>query len=247
MRLALPLLLALAAAAPAAALDFEVMSDAERTAFRAEVRDYLLENPEVLMEAIAVLESRERIAQDQADQQMAQTNADALMNDGHSWVGGNPDGDITLVEFMDYRCGYCRQAFPEVADLLATDGNIRFIVKEYPILGPQSLLAAQFAIAVKQLHGDSAYEDIHNALMNLRSDVTPESLSQLADTFGLDPAPILAAMNGPEVAAVIDANHALGQKMQISGTPTFVLEDRMIRGYVPVGQMARMVADERAD
>jgi protein-disulfide isomerase len=245
LRLALPLALSLAT--PLAALELDQMTDAERESFRAEVRAYLLDNPEVLMEAIGILEQRESEAQAAADIALARNNADALFNDGHSWVGGNPDGDITLVEFMDYRCGYCRQAFAEVEQLLETDGNIRFIVKELPILGEQSVLAAQFAIAVQQVNGDEAYKTIHDALMTLRSDVSPDTLSRLADTFGLDPAPILARMNGPEVAAVIAENRALAQAMQISGTPTFVLEDTMLRGYVPLPQMQQIVAKVRQD
>jgi protein-disulfide isomerase len=237
----------LLAATPALAFDLDEMSAEERAAFRAEVRSYLLENPEVLMEAIAVLEAREREAQAQADLALVDLHAAAIFDDGHSWVGGNPDGDITLVEFMDYRCGYCRQAFGEVARLLDTDGNIRFIVKEYPILGEQSMAAARFAIATHQIHGDADYEAVHNALMALRADITPDSLSRLAEALGLDPAPILARMDAPEVTAVIEANRNLGSMMQISGTPTFVLDDRMIRGYVPLATMEQLVAAARAD
>jgi protein-disulfide isomerase len=234
-------------ATPAAAFDLAAMTDAERDAFRAEVRAYLMENPEVLMEAIGVLETREREAQAYADQQLAQIHAAAIFNDGHSFVGGNPDGDVTLVEFMDYRCGYCRQAFGEVAQLLQTDGNIRFIVKELPILGEQSLLAARFAIAVQQLHGDATYEEIHNALMGFRADITPDSLTRLAEGFELDPAAILTYMDSPTVNDIIAANRQLADVLRISGTPTFVLEDRMIRGYVPLATMEQLVTAARAD
>lgn len=221
------------------------MTDAERAAFRAEVRAYLLDNPEVLMEAIGVLEEREMAARADVDSQLARANAEALFEDGHSWIGGNPDGDITIVEFIDYRCGFCRQAFPEVESLLETDGNIRLIIKEFPILGEQSVLASQFAISVLQLHGDDAYKQIHAALMGLRSDITPESLSRLAQTFDLDPAPLLAQMGSPEVARVIDANRRLAQAMNISGTPTFVVEDQMVRGFLPMSQMLMIVEDLR--
>jgi protein-disulfide isomerase len=237
----------LLAATPALAFDLDEMSAEDRAAFRAEVRAYLLDNPEVLMEAIAVLEARERDAQASADRALVEIHSAAIFDDGHSWVGGNPEGDITIVEFMDYRCGYCRQAFGEVARLLESDGNIRFIVKEYPILGEQSLAAARFAIATHQIHGDADYEAVHDALMSLRADITPDSLSRLAEALGLDPAPILARMTAPEVTAVIEANRNLGNLMQISGTPTFVLDDRMIRGYVPMATMEQLVAAARAD
>ena len=243
LKRALPVLLVLAH--PVAAFELGAMTDAERQTFRDEIRAYLIENPEVLMEAIDILQQRQDAAKREADRLLALAHADALVNDGLSWVGGNPDGDVTLVEFMDYRCSYCKQAFAEVDQLVQGDGNIRFIVKEFPILGEQSKLAAQFAIAVKNLHGDAAYADIHAALMVLRSDITPESLSRLADTFGLDPDPIMLAMAGPEVAAELGANAALGNALQISGTPTFVMADQMLRGYVPLAQMQQIVATVR--
>ena len=117
-------------ATSAAAVDLSEMTEEERTAFRAEVRAYLLDNPEVLMEAIAVLENREAEAQAQADVSLVSQYEDQLLNDANSWVGGNPDGDVVMVEFLDYRCGYCRRAHGEVAELLETDGNIKIIVKD---------------------------------------------------------------------------------------------------------------------
>ena len=244
-RLALAALLA-GAALPAAALDLNAMTEEEREAFRAEVRSYLLENPEVLTEAISVLESREQQRQIEADQALVQQSMDAIANDGHSWVGGNPEGDVTVVEFMDYRCHYCRQAFQEVEDLVSVDGNIRFILKEFPILGPQSDLSSRFAIAVQQLHGPDAYKDVHDALMLLQADADEGSLSRLAESLDLDPAPILERMGAPEVQAVIDENHALAQTLGISGTPTFVFGDQMVRGYVPLNVMQEIVEEERA-
>jgi protein-disulfide isomerase len=235
-----------ATALPAAALDLSAMTDEERAAFRAEIRAYLLDNPEVLQEAIAVLDQREQQAQLDADRTLVAQNLDAIQNDGHSWVGGNPDGDITVVEFMDYRCGYCRRANPEVEELVSGDGNIRFILKEFPILGPQSELASRFAIAVRQLHGDDAYKDVHDALMVLEADIDETSLSRLAEALALDPAPILDQLDSPEVTAVIDANHALAQSLGISGTPTFVMGDEMVRGYVPLQTMQAIVEQERA-
>ncbi|MGZ9810404.1 DsbA family protein [Pseudoroseicyclus sp. H15] len=240
-------LAAVSFALPAMADGLTDMTEAEREVFREEVRAYLLDNPEVLMEAISVLEQRESQAANAADQELATANADSLFNDGYSWVGGNPDGDITLVEFMDYRCGYCRQAFAEVEDLVNSDGNIRFILKEFPILGEQSLLASQFAVAVKQLHGDDLYKEVHDALMVLRADITPDTLAQLAESFGLEPEPVLDHMLSDEVEAEIQANHDLASRMRINGTPTFVMEDQMLRGYVPLASMQAIVEELRAE
>jgi protein-disulfide isomerase len=223
------------------------MSDAERAAFREEVRAYLLENPEVLVEAMAILQTREDNAAVERDAQMILAQSDAIFASPHDWVGGNPEGDLTLVEFMDYRCGYCRKAHDEVKALVETDGNIRYVVKEFPILGEASLLSSQFAISVRLLHGDDLYKTTHDALIALRGDPTPETLSRLATDLGLDPAPVLAKMGSDEVMEVIKANHGLADQMQISGTPTFVMKDMMLRGYVPLEGMREIVADLRAD
>lgn len=224
----------------------DAMTDAERTAFRAEVKAYLLENPEVLIEAMDILQSRQQAAAEQQDQMILATNHDAIFNDGASWVGGNPEGDVTVVEFLDYRCGYCRKAWQEVDELVKSDGNIRFVMKEFPILGEQSVISSRFAIAVLQLHGPEAYATAHDALISLRADATPESLERLADELGHDWAALQTRMAAPEVTAVIEANHALAQKLDISGTPTFVVDGTMVRGYVPLDGMRQIIADERA-
>ncbi|MFN4201655.1 MAG: DsbA family protein [Tabrizicola sp.] len=234
---------ALAETQPAA----PAMTDAERTAFREEVRAYLLENPEVLIEAMDVLQAREEQAATLRDVQLVASLGDEIFNNPNDWVGGNPEGDLTLVEFMDYRCGYCRKAYEDVDKLIQTDGRIRFVVKEFPILGEASLISAQFAIAVRQLHGDEAYARAHDALMTLRGEPTPETLGRLAGDLGLDAKPILDRMGGTEVMQVIRDNHALADKMQITGTPAFVLKDMVMRGYAPLDVMRDFVADARTD
>lgn len=221
------------------------MTDAERQAFRDEVRAYLLENPEVLVEALDVLRARDAEAEAARDAALLTEFKDPLFNDPASWVGGNPNGDVTIVEFVDYRCGYCRKAHAEVMELVKSDGNIRLIMKEYPILGEQSLISARFAIAVLQLYGPDAYSIAHDALITLRGDATPERLRTLAGELGHDPEAILARMEAPEVTSVIDANHALGAAMEVNGTPTFVIEDSLLRGYAPLDGMRAMVEDAR--
>ncbi len=228
---------------PGYALDLESLSANERTLLHAEIRAYLLENPEVIMEAVAVLEERQAVGQAQADVDLVRVNAEALFNDERDWVGGNPEGDITLVEFLDYRCSFCRRAHDEVAGLLAADGNIRFVVKEFPILGAESVLASRFALATRQVAGDDAYEAVHDALMTYNGAINAAGLTRLADTLELDANAILATMDSDAVTEVIAANHALGQRMQINGTPSFVMGDQMLRGYLPQDAM-QQIADE---
>ena len=243
--LAATALAAFASAAPAQDFDFSKMSDAQKSQFGEAVRSYLMENPQVLVDAINALETQQQAQQAQSDTQLVQANAKDLFEDGASWVGGNPDGDVTIVEFMDYKCGYCKKALPEVNNLLKRDGNIRFIVKDFPILGPQSQLGARFAVAVKQIDGDDAYAKVHEALMKFRGDITEASLTKLAQDEGLDPKPLLARMNADEVTTVLRDNYALAQRLQLSGTPGFVIGDQMLRGYAPEDAMAEMVAEVR--
>jgi protein-disulfide isomerase len=235
------------AALPAGAFDVSAMTDAERDAFRAEVRAYLLDNPEVLMEAIGVLEEREAAAQANADVEMIASRAEAIFEDGFSWVGGNLDGDITIVEFMDYRCSFCRRAHPEIEALMETDGNIRLIVKEFPILGEESMLASRFAIAVKLNEGDEAYKRAHDALVELRGEITLTSLERLATDLELDTDAVMSGMLDPEVDRIIGTNRALAQELGISGTPTFILPGQMLRGYLPLEGMRAVVAEERGE
>lgn len=249
-RLTLPALLASACLTlPQAgqALDLSAMSEVERELFRSEIRSYLLDNPQVIMEAVAVLEQREQTAQEQADVDLVKANAGDLFSDGHSWSGGNPEGDITLVEFMDYRCGYCRRAFDEVEQLIEMDGNIRFIIKEFPILGEESELSSRFAIATQQVAGEDAYKSVHDSLITFTGQVNETSLSRIATTLGLDVDPILEHMNSDEVTAVITANRDLAQRMQISGTPSFVMGDQMLRGYLPLDGMMEVAEGIRAN
>lgn len=223
------------------------MTEAERKAFRDEVRAYLLENPEVLIEAMDVLQQRQDAAGLERDTQVIAANSARIFANPNDWVGGNLQGDITLVEFMDYRCGYCRKAYAEVDELIKSDGNIRFVVKEFPILGEASMMSAQFAIALKQLHGDEVYAKAHDALMTLRGEPSAETLTRLAEDLGLEAKPILDRMNAPEVMAVIQDNYALAEQMDITGTPAFIMGDSVMRGYAPLDVMREFVSDMRAD
>ncbi|EBA16450.1 27 kDa outer membrane protein, putative [Roseobacter sp. SK209-2-6] len=233
---------------PAAqAFDIGAMSDAERAAFGAEVRNYILKNPELILEAVNLLEERQAAAEANRDVALVANNLQEIQNDGYSWVGGNPDGDITLVEFMDYRCGYCRRAAPEVEKLLAADGNIRFVIKEFPILGEASVLASRFAVATKQLAGDDAYKQVHDALIALGSEPNEVTLRRLGEGLSLDAGAIIAHMDSNEVTEELRRTRALAQAMAISGTPSFVLGNELLRGYLPADQLQLIVEEQRRD
>jgi protein-disulfide isomerase len=230
----------------AQAFDPAAMSEAEKEAFGAAVRSYLLEHPEVLSDMVAALEEQEALAQAETDRTIVATNAEAIFSDGFSFVGGNPEGDLTVVEFIDYRCGYCRKAHSDVAELVRSDGNIRYIVKEFPILGEQSVLASRFAISTLLGAGPEAYARVNAGFYeSFRGDVTEDTLRSFAAELGLDGEAILAGMDAPEVTRIIEENHRLAERLSISGTPTFVIGEQMMRGYAPLDHMRGLVDEAR--
>lgn len=233
------------ATGPAAAFDISEMSQEERDAFRAEIRNYLLDNPEVIMEAVQALEERQQQAQANADKDFIAANASAIFEDDVSWVGGNPDGDVTVVEFLDYRCGFCRRAAPEVAKLLQNDGNVRLVVKEFPILGEQSVIMSRFAIATLQVAGDDAYKSVHDVMLAAEGDMSETRLRRIASDLKLDADAILAQMSSDEVTQIIAQNRALAQSLNIQGTPSFIVGEEILRGFLPADQMEIVVDEAR--
>lgn len=231
--------------AATSAFDLSAMTDAERAAFREEVKAYLFDHPELIMEAVEIYRANQEQAQGALEQQMLTQNADAIYNHPDDLVMGNPDGDIVLVEFLDYRCGYCKKAHPEVKKLLETDGNIKLVVKEYPILGEESLLASRFALATKEVAGMDAYRAMHDALIETRSGINEGTLKRMAKKLDLDGDAILAAMSDKNVDAALARGQEIGAAFQISGTPTFIMNDEILRGYVPYDAMVEIVAELR--
>lgn len=229
----------------ASAFDISQMTDGERATLRAEIRDYLLDNPEVIYEAVDILKERQAKAAENHDRNLVMRNSKAVFNDGYSYVGGNPDGDITLVEFVDYKCGYCRKAHEEVEELLMQDQGIKFIIKEFPILGEASITSAQFVIAVKQLYGSEAYKSAHDILLSYTGETSPTALGRIANALNLDRDAVLGHMNSEKVVEEIRKNRALGQILEITGTPTFILQNEMLRGFVPVDTLLALVAEKR--
>lgn len=235
-----------ATALPAAAFDPAAMNEAEKAAFGEAVRDYLMANPDVLIESINVLEERRVADESKNDKQLVENNKAAIFDDGHSWVGGNPDGDITLVEFIDYRCGVCKRVNPDLEKLISADGNIRFILKEFPILTAESDLAARFAVSVQQIAGADSYKKAHDALMEARGPVNAETMTKLADDLGVDGKEVLNRMNTEDVSAVLRENRQLAERMSVMGTPTFIIEGEMLRG-IPADGLEGVVARIRAE
>lgn len=237
--------LTIAGPATAEPLDLSAMSEEDRAQFRAEVRAYLLENPEVIFEAIQILEQRRSQQAADADRQMVAQHAEAIFNDGFSFVGGNPDGDVTVVEFLDYRCGYCKRAHPDVLELVERDPNIRLVLKEFPILGPESVRAGKMALAALALDR-SKYAELNDALMSYHGNLTEQVAYRIAGELGYDIAALKDKANSTEIDDQLSRNYQLAQALRLEGTPAFIVGDEVIRGYLPLEDMMAAVADSRA-
>ncbi len=228
------------------AAGLEDMTDAEREVFRAEVRAYLLDNPDVILEAIQVLEQRQAQDEAQSDLDLVKANFEDLTRDGFSWVGGNPDGAITIVEFSDYRCAFCKRAHTEVAALLAANDDVRFVLKEFPILGADSTLSSRAAISVLTQQGDDIYGEFHDLLMMHNGAVNIKTLSRLVKDAGGDADLMVTHMDDPLIDEIIAKNRELANKMKITGTPSFLIGAEMLRGFAPASAMQNFVDRARA-
>jgi|TARA_B110000196_G_scaffold32827_1_gene24790 protein-disulfide isomerase len=221
---------------------FTDLSDNDRLIIQKEIRAYILNNPEVIIEAVKSLENK---TQEESDLSLIQSSYDELFNDNISWQGGNLNGDITIIEFLDYRCGYCRKAHNEVRKLIKSDKNIRLIIKEYPILGEKSTLSSRLAISVLQKSGPKYYKIVHDKLMTENINLNESSIIKLLENLNINASEVLGHINSNEVTNHLRRIRALGQRLKISGTPTFIIEENIIRGYVDYNQMKKIIKNIR--
>lgn len=214
-----------------------------RRAIEEIVRDYILANPEIIMEAVARLREKKQVAEEDADRQIIAASRNEIVNDPNSYVGGNPAGDVTVVEFFDYRCGVCKQFHPIVAELVKSDSKIRRVYKEWPILGPESVVASRAAIAsLKQ----GKYLAFHVAMMESRTALDEARILEIAASVGLDTRQLRTDMASPEVDRVLARNYALADKLRLNGTPSFLIGDKILRGGRDLDSLRELVAEARA-
>lgn len=225
----------------------EVMTAEDRAAFDGAVRDYLLRNPEIMIEVFGILETRQRAAEEAAQEAALKASEDALLNDGYSYVGGNPEGDVTIVEFLDYRCGYCRKAHPEMMQLLKEDGNIRYIVKEFPVLGEESLTASRLALATLMHATGEDYAALMDVLMGFNAPLTAATMTAILDDL-VDAKmrdQILASMESDLVRSRLAQNHQLANTLELTGTPAFVINGILVGGYISSSEMRQIIEEAR--
>ena len=235
------LLVAFSPLAPRTAAAQE-LSPAQRSAFEGVIRDYLLKNPVVIREAMQVLQQREEAEKQALAARALKEHRADLLQDAASPVGGNPKGDITIVEFFDYNCGYCKRVAPTLHATLKSDPNVRVVYKEFAILGPQSVVAARAALAADR---QGKYVEFHDALMSVeRADAN--TVSALSKALGLDEAKLVKDMQDPAITKMLERNYELANALGINGTPAFVIGDRLVPGAIDEAALADIIAEERA-
>lgn len=230
---------------PASAQSLADLSDADRSILWDEFRNYLLNHPEILIELSEILQQQQAAKEAMDDAEAIAANMDALFNDPNSWQGGNPDGDVTIVEFIDYRCGYCREAHPVIETLLGSDPNIRLIVKEFPILTEESLESAKLALAVLRTSGPDAYKKVHDFLIRYDGPIDGDVIKDSAELAAVDQALLSDIAQSASVQEIINANYQLARTLSIKGTPAFVIGENLLRGYLPLDRMQALIKEER--
>ncbi len=229
----------LSATLPALAAN-DGFTDKQRGEIEAIVRDYLVKNPEILIEVSNALQQKQEAAAAVEQKEAIRAQAALLTGGDNQIVLGNPQGDVSLVMFFDYNCGYCRRSAEDIFTLMDKDPKLRVVLKEFPILSEGSVEAARVALGVAAVAPDK-YAAFHRALFKINGPADGDSAMKVATSLGLDKAAITAAMQKPEVTETLQQTHELAQALQISGTPSYVVGDTVLPGAVGAAALSQRI------
>jgi protein-disulfide isomerase len=239
--LAVAAVLALTAATPLRAEEF---SKPQRGEIEKIVREYLIAHPEVLQEAMAELEKRQQTAELEKARVAVKAHSDALFNSSRQVTLGNPQGDVTFVEFFDYNCGYCKRALADMLELMKKDPKVKVVLKEFPVLGPGSIEAAQVAVAVR-MQAPQKYLDFHQKLLNGRGQADKARALAAAKEAGLDVARIEKDLKSEEIAKTLEESMKLAEALGLNGTPSYVINNDVVIGAVGFAALNQKVQAAR--
>lgn len=209
------------------------------------VRNYLLKNPEIMVEVQTALETKQAEAAQEQVKQVLASSQDQLFNPSHDAVFGNPNGDVTVYEFFDYNCGYCKRALPDMEAILKNDKNVRFVMKEFPILGPDSMRAHIVAQAFKALMPEK-YAEYHEVLLGAQERATEASAIADAVKLGADEAQLREKMKDPAITNAFQETYQLAQKLNITGTPSYIIGNDLVPGAIGAEGLIERIAAARS-
>jgi protein-disulfide isomerase len=234
------------AVAPAAhAQDKPAFTEQQKTAIGALVREYLINNPEVIQEALTELDARQKAAEKASTRKALSDLQATLVNSPRNIVIGNPSGDVTLVEFFDYNCGYCKRSLADIRDLVKNDPKLRVVIRDFPVLGPDSVEASFVAVAAKnQIKGDKYFE-FHQKLLESKGRVGKDKALAVAKDMGLDTAKLQKDMDSAETRAAIEETMKVGDSLKLQGTPAFIVGDEIIFGSVGLDPLRNSISSVR--
>jgi protein-disulfide isomerase len=239
-RLAALLLIVLSGTLPARAA--EPFTPDQKEAIEKIIRDYFMAHPDFMVDVIHAAQQKLKAEKAAEAKQAITSKRDELINDETAPVAGNPKGDVTIVEFFDYRCPYCKQVEPSLEALLKEDGKLRIVYKEFPVLGPASIYASRIALAARK---QGKYTAFHNAMMAAKGQITEETVLKVAKAAGLDVERAKADMNAADIDEIIKRNYALAEALDIQGTPAFVIGDALVPGATDIDGLRKLIAEAR--
>src|SRR3954447_24180128 len=245
-RLLIPALFALALYGAPMSASAQSFSDTQRGDIETIVRNYLIAHPEVLEEAMNELSKRQTAAEAAKHEAGVASNADAIFNSPRNVTLGNKDGDVTFVEFFDYNCGYCKRAMTDMLELMKSDPKLKVVLKEFPVLGPGSVEAAQVAVAVRmQDPTGKKYLDFHQKLLGGRGQADKARALAAAKEAGLDMAKLEKDLASAEVRATLEENFKLAEDMGMNGTPSYVIGKQVVIGAVGADSLREKIGIAR--
>jgi protein-disulfide isomerase len=239
-------LVALAVAVMPTGASAQSFSAGQRGEIEKIVKEYLLSHPEILEEVSAELSKRQAAAEAEKHQAAVKDNADLIFNSPRGVVLNNQKGDVSFVEFFDYNCGYCKHAMADMLNLMKSDPKLRVVLKEFPVLGPGSVEAAQVAIAVRmQDPSGKKYLDFHQKLLGSRGQADKARALAVAKEVGLDMARLEKDMVSPEVKATLEENFKIAEAMGLNGTPSYVIGNQVVVGAIGRDGLAKKISEAR--
>jgi protein-disulfide isomerase len=245
LRVAVPIAAAMLLAAPVSALA-QAFSDSQRHEIEDIIKDYLVNHPEVMQDVMAAIDKKQQEADAEKARTTIKQNNATLFNSPHQVVLGNPQGNVTMVEFFDYNCAFCKRALPDMLSLLKTDPNIKFVLKEFPVLGQGSVEAAHVAVAARmQDSTGKKYIEFHQKLLGGRGPADKARALAVAKEVGFDMTRLEKDMDSDEVKTTIDENMKLAEDLGVSGTPSYIVGDEVVVGAVGLDALKEKIAADR--